>query len=94
MSSSASESAGTPIELPDLDVGDAPVRLVQWLIDVGTEVIEGEHVAEVLADGVLFHVAAPATGTLIEINTFAGRMIGDSARIGVIDAGTVDQRRS
>ncbi len=92
MSSAAHESAATPIELPDLGVGDAPVRLVQWLVEAGAEVIEGERVAEVLADGVLFHVEAPASGTLIEINTSAGRMIGDSARIGVI--GPVDQRRS
>ena len=72
MSSAADESDGIPIELPDLGSSDAPVRLVQWLVDAGSEVIEGERIAEVLADGVLFHVAAPASGSLTMIACTGG----------------------
>ena len=85
MSSAADKSDGIPIELPDLGSGDAPVRLVQWLVDVGSEVIEGERLAEVLADGVLFHVAAPASGLLtgIEISRDVELRCGDT--LGHID---------
>ena len=68
MSSAEHEPDGTPIVLPYQGVGDAPVRLVQWLVDVGAEAIEGERIAEVLADGVLFIVAAPASGVLTRVS--------------------------
>lgn len=79
MSSAADEPGGTAIELPDLGVGDAPVRFVQWVVEVGAEVIVGERIAEVLADGVLFHVAAPASGVLtaIEVSRDAPLQAGD-----------------
>lgn len=84
MSSAAAESSGVPVQLPDLGVGDAPVRLVQWLVDAGDEVIEGERIAEVLADGVLFHVAAPASGMLKSILVSSGAQLNRNDLLGRI----------
>ena len=66
-------------------VGDAPVRLVQWLVDVGAEVIEGERVAEVLADGVLFNVAAPVSGILTTIQASRGTKLRAADVLGQIE---------
>ncbi len=54
----------TPITLPDLGSDDQPIRLVQWLVDTGDHVLEGDRAAEVLVGGVLFHVPSPAEGTV------------------------------
>ena len=85
MSSASDDSAGTPIMLPDLGVGDAPIQLVQWLVEVGAEVIEGERVAEVLADGVLFHVEAPASGLLTLIFVSRGAELRNDVVLGHVE---------
>lgn len=85
MSSANDDSNGTPIELPHLGVGDAPIQLVQWLVAVGAEVIEGERVAEVLADGVLFHVEAPASGLLTSILVSGGAQLSSDVVLGYIE---------
>lgn len=85
MSSADADIDGTAIKLPDLGVGDAPVKLVQWLVEPGAEVIAGERVAEVLADGVLFHVAAPATGVLATIHISSGAQLSSNDVLGRIE---------
>lgn len=55
------------LSLPDLGVGDEPVRVSGWLIDRGDLVIEGDRVAEVLISGVTFDIEATHAGQLIEI---------------------------
>lgn len=62
----------TPILLPDIGSEDQPVRVVQWLVDAGAEVVAGDRLLEVVCSGVVFHVSAPATGVLIE-QTFDAR---------------------
>ena len=56
------------LSLPDLGVGDEPVRVSGWLADRGDLVIEGDRVAEVMISGVTFDVEAPHSGQLTEIN--------------------------
>jgi 2-oxoglutarate dehydrogenase E2 component (dihydrolipoamide succinyltransferase) len=52
--------------LPDLGLGDREIVLSTWLVAAGSEVSEGDRVAEVLADGVTVDLPAPASGVLIE----------------------------
>lgn len=51
-----------PITLPDLGTDAAVFSL--WHVVPGERVFEGDRVAEILLPGVVFDVAAPATGTL------------------------------
>lgn len=52
------------IVLPEIGAGPHPIRVVQWLVDLNSEVLVGERLLEVAATGVLFVVSAPATGIL------------------------------
>jgi 2-oxoglutarate dehydrogenase E2 component (dihydrolipoamide succinyltransferase) len=50
--------------LPDLGVDEVAVSL--WLVESGTEVVQGDRLIEVVADGVTVDLPAPASGVLIE----------------------------
>ena len=56
------------LSLPDLGVGDEPVRVSGWLVDRGDLVLEGDRVAEMLVSGVTFDVEATRSGEIIEIS--------------------------
>ena len=62
----------TPLIVPRLDAEDSPVRLVQWLIEESAPVSTGDRVAELLADGVLFHVSCDVSGVLVRIERHRG----------------------
>jgi pyruvate/2-oxoglutarate dehydrogenase complex dihydrolipoamide acyltransferase (E2) component len=53
--------------LPDLGLGDAPVLVSVWLVEVGAEVTEGDRLLEVVAGAVTIDLPSPASGTLTEI---------------------------
>ena len=53
--------------LPDLGLGDTPVLVSVWLVDVGAEVTEGDRLLEVVAGAVTIDLPSPASGTLAEI---------------------------
>ncbi len=69
MSSAAPDSSRIAVAVPELGAGEQTVRFLQWLVDVGSPVCSGDRVAEVLVSGIVFHVAAPADGVLVEIET-------------------------
>jgi pyruvate/2-oxoglutarate dehydrogenase complex dihydrolipoamide acyltransferase (E2) component len=52
--------------LPNLDLGDRPIVASVWLVDVGSEVSEGDRLLEIQSDSVTIDLASPASGTLIE----------------------------
>lgn len=53
-----------PILLPELGVANPTVSL--WLVEVGSEVSEGDRVLEIVADSVTVDLPAPTTGVLVE----------------------------
>lgn len=55
-----------PILLPDLGLGDAPVKLSLWLTPRHALVVEGDRVVELVAGEVTVDLPAPATGRLVE----------------------------
>lgn len=65
MSSAGNEPLLVTVVVPELDAGDEPVQLVQWLVDPGAPVHTGDRIAELLVAGVVFHLASPADGVLI-----------------------------
>ncbi|HEX7447150.1 MAG TPA: lipoyl domain-containing protein [Pirellulales bacterium] len=54
------------LTLPELGVGDRPVVVSVWLVEVGGEVTEGDRLLEVLAGEVTIDLPSPASGVLIE----------------------------
>ena len=76
----------TPIVLPNLGAQEHQIRLVQWLVDTGDRVLEGDRVAEVLVGGVLFHVAAPAEGVVQRTIESEGTPLDSHAQLGFIES--------
>lgn len=67
MSSAGPDVRRWAIRVPDMGTGDQPLQLVQWLVDRDSEVLSGDRVAEVLASGILFQIASPASGMVAGI---------------------------
>ena len=54
------------ITMPDLHLAETATSLSVWLVAVGTEVVAGDRIVEILAGDVIVDLPAPATGTLVE----------------------------
>ena len=80
-----SNSRDVPILLPDLGVGDQPVRLGQWLVESGDHVMEHDRVLEVLVSGILFYVASPAEGILRRTIDHEGARLSAGETLGFVD---------
>jgi len=66
VSSEGSDDGRAPIVVPDLQA-EGPIRVVQWLVDPGTQVYAGDRVVELLVSGIVFCVESPAEGIVGEI---------------------------
>jgi pyruvate/2-oxoglutarate dehydrogenase complex dihydrolipoamide acyltransferase (E2) component len=74
------------IILPELGAGPHAIRVVQWLVDVRSEVLAGERLLEVAATGVLFVVSAPASGILRSQAFGVDAVVTPGAVLGMIEA--------
>lgn len=88
MSSSPNSSALVPVIVPELDSRSRPVQLVQWLVDPGAAVLEGDRIAELLVAGVVFHLASPADGVISGVAIRAHSRVGIGDVLGWIEATT------
>ena len=52
--------------MPDLDMPNVTVVASGWLVEPGSEVVEGDRLLEVLAGAVTIDLPAPASGVLAE----------------------------
>jgi len=74
----------TPVRMPDLgEVGAAVV--VEWLVDVGGAVVEGDDLVEVETEKTTFVIPAPASGRLGAIRVPAGGTARVEDVLGSID---------
>jgi pyruvate/2-oxoglutarate dehydrogenase complex dihydrolipoamide acyltransferase (E2) component len=55
-----------PIHLPDLGLEGSPVRASVWLSALGSDVVAGDRVLEVVAGSISVDLPAPATGRLVK----------------------------
>jgi len=55
-----------PLILPDLGLPDITVVASGWLVALGSSVVEGDRLLEVLAGSVTVDLSAPASGILSE----------------------------
>jgi pyruvate/2-oxoglutarate dehydrogenase complex dihydrolipoamide acyltransferase (E2) component len=74
------------INLPNLGLGDLPIRLSLWLVKRGSRLAEGDQVAEVLAGGVTIDLPSPVEGTLVETLVGEGEPITVGQRLAVIES--------
>jgi pyruvate/2-oxoglutarate dehydrogenase complex dihydrolipoamide acyltransferase (E2) component len=77
----------TPIEMPDIGAGPHDVRVVQWLVDRGSEVLAGDRLLEVAVPGILFTVSAPCAGWLVELAVKMDDVVRPGDRLGAIERG-------
>ena len=73
-----------PIILPELGLVDQPIVLSLWLVKEGSQVVEGEPVVEVMADGVTVDLPAPADGVLLEKLVAEGESLNVGQRLAAI----------
>jgi len=75
------------LKLPDLGLGDLPIKLSVWLVERGAQVKEGEPVVEVLAGEAVVDLPAPASGVLIKRFVAEDQPVAVGQRLGLIEAG-------
>jgi 2-oxoglutarate dehydrogenase E2 component (dihydrolipoamide succinyltransferase) len=73
--------------MPSLSGDTEFATVVAWLKKPGEQVEEGEPLLEVDSDKVSEEVAAPVTGTLVEILAESGDEVRVGAAVAVIDEG-------
>lgn len=54
----------TPILVPEVGAGPAPIRVSCWLVEPGDAVEQGDRLVELLLPTVTFDVSAPVAGVL------------------------------
>lgn len=62
-------------ELPDVGEGIAEAELLEWMVDVGDRVAEGDAVAIVNTDKVTVDLPSPVDGTVVELPWSVGDVI-------------------
>jgi len=74
-----------PLVLPDLDIDDVPTTLSLWLVDLGSEVSEGDRLVEIVAGGATIDLPSPASGRLIEMLIGEDEPVSPGDVLGVIE---------
>ena len=81
-------------KFPDVGEGMAEGEIVDWLVEEGDDVSEGDSVAEIQNDKSVEELAAPVTGTIESILIEAGTIVNVDEPIMVIDDGSEGEAES
>ena len=73
-----------PLTMPDLDLGDQPVTVSNWLVPAGRDVVLGDRLLELAAGDVTVDLPAPATGRLVECSVIEGQPVAVDQVLGTI----------
>ncbi len=74
-----------PLILPDLGLGAAPVLVSVWLARLGTNVVCGDRVLEVVSGNVTVDLSSPASGRLIRQDVSEDDELSVGQVLGVIE---------
>lgn len=74
-----------PVSVPHLSADGRPCTFVQWLADLDSQVDQGDWIAELLMEGVLFSLESPATGRLAKIDALPGSQVDVGRQIAWIE---------
>jgi 2-oxoglutarate dehydrogenase E2 component (dihydrolipoamide succinyltransferase) len=72
--------------LPDLGLGDCPIKASLWLVARGSHVAEGEAVIEVLAGAATVDLPAPVAGVLQAKLVEEDEILQVGQRLAIIEA--------
>ena len=72
--------------LPDLGLGDRPITVSMWLVDRGSQVVEGDPLVELLAGEATVDLPSPATGILVRKLVAEDDLVRVGQRLALIDA--------
>lgn len=72
-------------KLPDLGEGIVESEIVDWFVQVGDQVEEDQHIADVMTDKATVELSAPVSGTIVRIGCAAGEMLAVGAELVLID---------
>ena len=53
--------------LPELGMGDTPIRASLWLVSADSEVTQGDRLLEIVTGGTTIDLPAPVSGRLTEL---------------------------
>jgi len=73
--------------LPDIGEGLAEAELLDWLVEVGEQVREGQPLAEISTDKVNVEIPAPCDGIIVELPWEVNDSIPVGATLAVLDTG-------
>ncbi|WP_459555381.1 biotin/lipoyl-containing protein [Lacunimicrobium album] len=77
-----------PIHVPVLDVpADIPITVSLWYLDPGSQIREGERVAELSFPGMILEVYSPTEGRLALINRHPGKQVVTGDVLGWVEPG-------
>lgn len=72
--------------MPELGLGEEPVMVSLWLVDVGGTFAAGDRLLELSADGVTVDLPAPTAGTLRQVFVYEDDRLTPGMRLGLIEA--------
>jgi len=75
----------SPIRLPEVGAGAAPLSVSCWLADTGDFLDRGDPVVELVTFGSTFDVSAPVTGRLCRIDKPLDTTVGVGDILGWIE---------
>jgi 2-oxoglutarate dehydrogenase E2 component (dihydrolipoamide succinyltransferase) len=75
-----------PLLVPELNLDRQPVMLSCWLTPIGTPVVAGDRVVELISGEVTVDLPAPASGTLTQRMVKAGQQVEEGQILAVIHA--------
>jgi len=55
------------LTLPELGMGDTPIRTSLWLVEPGRRVTQGDRLIEIIAGGATIDLPSPINGRLVEL---------------------------
>jgi 2-oxoglutarate dehydrogenase E2 component (dihydrolipoamide succinyltransferase) len=73
------------VTVPEVSGEPAELFFVQWLIEVGAQVREGEPIALLEADKAQVEILAPATGRLSSISAHPDDAIAAGQAVGILE---------
>jgi pyruvate/2-oxoglutarate dehydrogenase complex dihydrolipoamide acyltransferase (E2) component len=76
--------------MPDLGLTRGPAAVSIWLVDVGGEVLQGESLLEVTADGAAIDLPSPADGVLEAVFVGEDDPLTPGQRLAVVAIPAVD----
>ena len=76
------------VRLPQLSMGMSDAEVVEWHVEVGQAVAEGDDLVDVEGEKAVSTVSAPTSGTLYRIDAEIGDVVEVRAPLAVIDTGS------